>query len=92
MKNNTPTPFDHYGVRSLIIKKPATEKTINETARQYKTYVEAPSEQWTGVSIAGVRLDLTRVNFDQMIQHKDVVAVTTRSKRSSSYQHSSPQT
>eukprot|EP00957_Ditylum_brightwellii_P062758 4762872-Ditylum_brightwellii.AAC.1 len=75
MKNNTPTPFDHYGVKSLTIKKPATEKTFNETARQYKTYVEVPSEQWMGVSKAGVRADLTRVNFDQIIRHKDITAV-----------------
>eukprot|EP00957_Ditylum_brightwellii_P039635 2998288-Ditylum_brightwellii.AAC.1 len=74
MTNNTPTPFNHYGVRSLVIKKPTTEITINETARQYKTYVDVPSEQWMGVRIAGVRSDLMRVNFNQITQHKDVVA------------------
>eukprot|EP00957_Ditylum_brightwellii_P201406 15325496-Ditylum_brightwellii.AAC.1 len=73
--SGNPIPFDHCGVRCIIICKPTTDKAIQELLTQYKLTVKDPCSMWRGICYGNMHTKVTREDLDAITKVDDITAV-----------------
>eukprot|EP00957_Ditylum_brightwellii_P140053 10671456-Ditylum_brightwellii.AAC.1 len=77
-----PIPFEHFGVRCILIHKPKIDRAFKELLTQYKLTVKDLCSMWTGICTGNLKMKITRQDFQAVIKVDNIAAFVYRFKAS----------